>query len=108
MMEAFLAILSAVVTAAGGALVYFLKSHFKKVEKFTEDAEERRTQKDLLVLKSLKAIGELAMANSIAVKNGHCNGEMDKAQKDFESVDKELNAFLLESAVKKVNTRGKR
>ena len=107
MIEILVAILSAAVTGAGGCLLYFLKSHFKKVEKFTEDAEERRTQKDLLVLKSLKAIGELAMANSIALKQGHCNGEIDKAQKEFESVDKELHAFLLESTTQAVR-RGKR
>jgi len=107
MMEILVALLSAVVTGVSGCLVYFLKSHFKKVEKFTEDAEERRTQKDVLVLKSLKAIGELAMANATAVKNGHCNGEMDKAQKEFESVDKELHAFLMESAAQAVR-RGKR
>ena len=105
MHEAITYILSIVVPAVGGALVYFIQKHFKRMEKCNEDAEERRTQKDLLVLKCLKAIGELTCANALAVKNGHTNGEMEKAQKDFESVDKELNAFLLECAVKKVNKK---
>ena len=97
-------IVSAVVSIVGGAIVYFFKKHFKHLEKCTNEAEDRRTQKDILVLKSLKAIGELTVANAIAVKAGHQNGEMEKAQQEFESVDKELHAFLLEQAVKK--TRG--
>ena len=96
-------ILSAVVPVIGGAIIYMVKRHFKHLEKCTEAAEERRMQKDILVLKSLKAIGELTVANSIAVKQGHCNGEIDKAKSDFESVDKELHAFLLESTVAKIN-----
>jgi len=107
MHEIIIYILSAVVPAIGGAILYFLKKHFAHLEKCTEDAEERRTQKDLLVLKSLKAIGELTVANAIAVKNGHQNGEMEKAQSDFEQIDKELNDFLLEQAVKKTRGGGK-
>jgi len=75
-----------------------LYRHFRKVEKFTEQAETKRVKKDLLVLKSLKALGELSMANSVALKDGKCNGSLDRAQKQFEKVEKELNDFLLESA----------
>ena len=38
------------------------------------------------------------MANSKAVQRGSVNGELVKAQKEFEIVEKELNAFLLELA----------
>jgi type II secretory pathway component PulJ len=106
MSEILIAVISTVVSALGGALLYFLQKHFKKMENYAEVCEERRTKKDLLVLKSLKAIGDLTCANAIAIKNGHCNGELDEAKKSFESVEKELDAFILESAVKKVNTKG--
>ena len=105
MHEILIYILSAVVSSIGGFIVYLLQKHFKRIEKYAEESEDRRTKKDILVLKSLKAIGELCIANAIAVRNGHTNGELDKAQKDFEGVDKELDAFLLESAVKKVNKK---
>ena len=106
MTEVLVGLICTAVSALGGALLYFLQKHFKKMEKYTEASEDRRTKKDLLVLKSLKAIGDLTCANAIAIKNGHCNGELDEAKKSFESVEKELNAFILESAVKKVNTKG--
>ena len=107
MNEIIMYIVCGILSAIGGAILYFIQKHFKQHEKRSEDAEDRRTQKDLLVLKSLKAIGELCVANAIAVKTGHTNGEMEKARADFESVDKELDAFLLEQAVKKTRGGGK-
>jgi|GEM_PF-1082705 len=104
MTEVLIAVICTIVSALGGALIYFLQRHFKRMEKHAEANEERRTKKDLLVLKSLKAIGDLTCANAIAIKQGHCNGEVDAAKKSFEAVEKELDAFILESAVKKVNT----
>ena len=105
MTEILIAIATAIISSIGGCIIYFIKKQFKRMEDYTECAEERRTTKDLLVLKSLKAIGELTVANATAIKQGHCNGEIDKAKSDFESVDKELHAFLLESTVKKVNRK---
>jgi len=99
-------VVSAVVSAVGGAIIYFLKKHFKQLEIHTQEAEDRATQKDVLILKSLKAIGELTVANTAAVRNGHYNGETEKAQAEFESVDKELHAFLIDTAAKKINRKG--
>jgi len=103
--EILVAIICTVITALSGAILYFLQRHFKRVEKYTEDADERRTRKDLLVLKSLKAIGDLTVANATAIRDGKTNGCTKKALADYESVETELNAFLLESAVKKVNKK---
>ena len=108
MTELLVGIICTVVSALGGALLYFLQRHFKRMEKYVEASEDRRTKKDLLVLKSLKAIGDLTVANCIAIRDGHTNGELVSAQKNFEAIEKELDAFILESAVKKVNTGGKR
>ena len=41
--------------------------------------------------------------NAIAIKNGHTNGELEDAKKECDAIDKELNEFLIENAVKKVN-----
>ena len=106
-MEILIAIICSIVSALGGALLFLLQRHFKRVEKYTEDADERRTKKDLLVLKSLKAIGDLTVANATAIRDGKTNGCTKKALADYESVETELNSFILESAVKKVNKGGK-
>jgi len=91
-----------------GGILFFIQRHFKRVERSQSAAEDRRVKKDVLVLKCLKAIGQLTTANATAIKQGHCNGEIDQSKKAFESVETELDAFLLEQAVKKVNTGGKR
>jgi len=96
-------IISSIASVLSGAILYFMQRHFKKADKRACEAEERSTNKDILVLKTLKALGELTMANAIALKNGHTNGELKKAQNTFEDVDKELNDFLISNAVKKVN-----
>ena len=94
-------VISICCTAISGMILFFLQRYFKQKQKQEEKAEARREKKDMLMLKSLKAIGELTVANAIAVKNGKCNGEMHKAMEDFEEVDKELNSFLIQSTVAK-------
>ena len=105
MTEIIAYVVSAVVSAVGASIVYFIRKHFKRMEKYAEEAEARRATKDLLVLKSLKAIGELCTANAIAIRDGKANGCMKSALKEFQSVDRELNAFLLESTVSKVSKK---
>jgi len=101
MSDILIGVICAVISALGGAVVFFIQRHFKKMEKYAQCAEERTTKKDILILKSLKAIGELTVANAIAVRDGKTNGCTAKALKEFESVDKELNAFLVENAVRR-------
>jgi hypothetical protein len=47
------------------------------------------------MFKSIKAIGDLTVANSIALENGKCNGEMHKARQEYEAVDKEVYEFMM-------------
>lgn len=94
-------VISICASVMSGMIIFFIQRYFKNAEKSAEKAEERRTKKDVLMLKSLRAIGELTVANAIAVKEGKTNGEMHKAMDDFEQVDKELNDFLIYSTVTK-------
>ena len=103
MNEIIIYVVTAAISAVSGAILYFVRKHFKRLEKHAEDAETRRATKDLLVLKSLKAIGELCVANAIAIRDGKSNGCTKTALQAFNEVDKELNDFLIESTVKKVN-----
>jgi len=98
-------IVSVAACVVSGMILFFLQRHFKRLERIQCAQDDRRTKKDLLVLKTLQAIGELTCANATAIKNGKCNGETEQAKQNFESVEKELNAFLLEAAIKKVNTK---
>lgn len=93
-------IISICASIVSGMMLFFLQRYFKKKERTEEQAEERQRTKDVLMLKSIKAIGELTVANAIAVMEGKTNGEMHKALDDFEIVDKELYDFLIQNSVK--------
>ena len=94
-------IVSILASIISGMILFFLQRYFKHKEKYDEKVEERRSKKDYLMLKSVKAIGELTVANAIAVRDGKVNGEMSKAMSDFDEVDKELNDFLIHTTTKK-------
>ena len=105
MSEILIAIICTIVSLLGGALLFLLQKHFKKMERYAEDADKRRTTKDVLVLKCLKAISRLTEANSEAIRTGHSNGHVTAAKTELDKVEKELDAFILECAIKKVNKK---
>lgn len=79
-----------------GAALFFIQRYFKKKDKKDDERDKAKVKENVLILKSIKSIGGLTVANSIALKNGKTNGEMDKALKDYDKVDKELYNYLLE------------
>jgi len=105
MSEIMVYIVSGIASIISGAILYFLRKYFQTIERHACEAEERRATKDLLVLKSLKALGELTVANAVAVRDGHTNGEMSKAMDEFNAVDKELHEFLMKSATKSTSNK---
>ena len=94
-------VISICASLISGTILFFIQRYFRRKEKHEEQAETRRERKDILTLKSLKAIGKLTTANATAIKHGHQNGEMDKAMDDYEIVDKELYDFLIQNTAKK-------
>ena len=52
------------------------------------------------MIKSITALGDLTVANSIALRDGKTNGEMKKALQDYEEVNKEMLDFLIENSDK--------
>ena len=84
-----------------GIALYIIKKNLAGRE-----AEERQLRKDterenVLILRSINAIGKLTLANSIALKDGKVNGEMSSAMREYEDVDRELYNYLLEINSKK-------
>ena len=99
MMEyVFSTVLSLVATVISGMAVFFLKRYFKRKETKDRAREELAAKENMLVLKSINAIGKLTLANSIALRDGKTNGDMSRALKEYEAVDKELYDFLLQSS----------
>ena len=92
-------IVSICASIISGMVLFFLQSYFKKKQKEDEEREHKRHRKDVLIIKSLSAVADLAQANSIALRDGKTNGELKRALKEYDSVSKEMTDFIIENSV---------
>lgn len=94
-------IISVAASVISGMVLFFLQMYFKKRQKEDDKREEKNHKKDVLIIKSINAIGELTVANSIALRDGKTNGEMKKALASYEKANDEMQDFLIENSTKK-------
>ena len=92
-------VISVCASIISGMVLFFLQTYFKKKAKKDDEREARRHKKDVLIIKSLNAVGDLTLANSIALRDGKTNGELKKALKEYESINKEITNFIIENSV---------
>lgn len=93
-------IISVAASLISGMVLFFLQHYFKKKFKQEEEMQKNQHTKDVLIIKSISAIGDLTLANSIALRDGKTNGEMHKALEEYEKVNKEMLDFLIENSDK--------
>ena len=93
-------IISVASSIISGMVLFFLQHYFKKRHKEEERRDAQRHKRDVLVIKSITAVGDLTLANAIALKDGKTNGEMHKALDEYEKVNKEMMDFLIENSDK--------
>lgn len=91
-------VLSVVASIVSGMVLFFLQRYFKKKSDQDKEREERNHKKDILIIKSINAIGELTQANSIALRDGKTNGELKKALSVYEQANKDILDFLIENS----------
>jgi C4-dicarboxylate transporter len=77
-------------SVVSGAALFFFKRYFDKRDKKDEERDKAKAEENVLILKSINAVGRLTVANSIALKNKKTNGEMDDALENYERVDAEM------------------
>jgi hypothetical protein len=95
-MNALSIVISIASAVTSGAVLFFLQRHFKKRDAEEKTHTDARKRENVLILKSIKVIGELTQANSIAIRDGKTNGELKHALADYGKIDEELYEFLLE------------
>jgi hypothetical protein len=79
-----------------GMVLFFLKNYFNRREEAEKEKEKAKVKENILILKSINALGKLTYADSIAIRDGKTNGELKDAFEDYEEVRKELYEYLLE------------
>jgi hypothetical protein len=99
--DALAIIFSLASSIVSGMVLFFLKRYFEKKEKDDEEKAKARAKENILILKSIDAVGKLTYANSIAIRDGKTNGEMKKAISAYSEVTSELYDYLLEQNANK-------
>ena len=91
-MEIITVAISIFASIVSGTVLFFLQRYFKKLD----ERDKAAAHENILILKSINALGKLTVANSVALKEGKNNGELTSAMNEYKSVDKELYDYLLE------------
>ena len=89
-------IISICASVVSGTALFFLQRYLKQKDKKDDERDKLLARENILILKSIKAIGKLTYANAIAIKGGKQNGEMQDAMETYDEINDELYNYLLE------------
>ena len=79
-----------------GVVLFLIQGHLKKQQKKDEEREEAKAHQITLIIRTLNSLGKLTVANSIALRDGHTNGELKAALKEYRDVETDLFKYLAE------------
>lgn len=94
-------IFTIVATVISSTVLFFLKGYLKKNQLRDEQRDRDKAKEIELILKCLNALGNLTVANSIALRDGKTNGELSAALSEYEKVNRELYQYLISSHTEK-------
>lgn len=95
-METFIpVILGGITSIFSGLILFVLKRYVRKNDEQKKSDNIYKQKENSLILRSLKALGKLTVANSIALRDGKTNGEMSGALDEYEEVEKEMYIHLI-------------
>jgi len=84
-----------------GMVLFLLQRFLKKNEERENERNKARAKENILILKSIDAIGKLTYADAIAIRDGKTNGEMKEAIEEYVEVKEDMYNYLLEQNAKK-------
>ena len=90
----FAVLLTSVASVFSGVVLFLIQSHLKKQRKKEEERETEKANQMTLIIRTLNSLGKLTVANSIALRDGHTNGELKDALKEYKEVETDLFDYL--------------
>ena len=100
-MEITTIILSVTASVISGMALFFMQRYFKCKDKKDDARDIAKAKENVLILKSIDALGKLTYANSIAIRDGKTNGEMKEGVSAYIEVKEDMYNYLLENNSKK-------
>lgn len=86
-------------TAITAFCSWMLQRRITKRDEVLETREKAREKNEVLIIRSTGAAIALGEATAEALKNGHCNGEMEAALEYARKVKHEQKDFLTEQGI---------
>lgn len=81
-----------------GILMFIIQKKLTGVSKSLEDKKADEQRFNVITIKSLMSLGTNNKAIFEALKSGRTNGNLDKAMRQYDDIEKELNAYLIDKA----------
>ena len=100
-MEILTIALSIFASMVSGMALFFMQRYFKSKDKKDDVRDIEKAKENVLILKSIDALGKLTYANSIAIRDGKTNGEMKEGVSAYIEVKEDMYNYLLENNSKK-------
>lgn len=94
-------IISICASIISGMVLFFLQRFFKRKAKNDEARDAAKAKENMLILKSIDAVGKLTYANAVAIRDGKTNGKMHEAMETYQENKAEMYEYLLEQNAKK-------
>jgi hypothetical protein len=88
-------ILTSLATVISGLLLFIVQQSLKRQREASDRRDDAKAKENVLILRSLNALGRLTMANSLALRDGKINGEMSAALNEYEDVEREMYEYLI-------------
>ena len=88
-------ILSIISGIFSGCALFLISRAIGKKDSADKQKEETRARESILILRSINAIGQLTLANSIALRDGKTDSNFSSALAEYSEVEKELYNYLL-------------
>ncbi len=100
-MEILAIVASIVASIVSGMALFFMKRYFNGKDKRDAERDRAKAEQSILILKAINSVGKLTEANSIALRDGHTNGEMREAMEKYSLIEEELYEYLLKQNARK-------
>lgn len=94
-------IISSVCSIISGMVLFLLQHYIKQRHSSDTVKEKEAREKDILILKSLNALGKLAMSNSSVINSAEKNETAKFALDEYTKVNNEMVNFLIENSSNK-------
>lgn len=92
-----LAINTSITAIIGGIIAH----NFRKMQDKSEQRHQEQFEKEYLLITGVLSNIELSQATAIAIKDGKCNGEIDKALKKSNLSKTEIEEFYRRQGVRR-------